>query len=118
MLRAIYQGHVLAETPRTVRVEFNHYFPADSVRREFLGDSPTTATCPWKGIAHYYNLITTDGVDPDGAWYYARPSPLARRITGHVAFGSDVWLEGEPEDTDERTLGVLDRLRALLRGDR
>ncbi|TDD55240.1 DUF427 domain-containing protein [Saccharopolyspora elongata] len=118
MLRAIYRGKVLAEAPRTVRVEFNHYFPPDSVNREHLGESPTRTICPWKGIAHYYNLLTDDDVESDGAWYYPHPTLLARRIKGHVAFGVGVRIEGEPEDADDRASGKPGWLRALLRGGR
>ncbi|PZS24226.1 MAG: hypothetical protein DLM61_22725 [Pseudonocardiales bacterium] len=33
MMRAVWNGVVLAEAPRTVRVEGNHYFPLDSLHR-------------------------------------------------------------------------------------
>lgn len=45
-----------------------------------------------EGIAHYRSLASGDDVLPDGAWYYPRPWPLARRIRGHVAFGSGVTV--------------------------
>ncbi|QUR66270.1 DUF427 domain-containing protein [Mycobacterium spongiae] len=100
MIRAVWNGTVLAETPRTVRVEGNHYFPPESVHREHLNDSKTTSICLWKGVAHYYG-IAVDGcgalANPDAAWFYPRPSPLARRIKNHVAFGNGVVVEGQPE---------------------
>ncbi|CMJ56963.1 DUF427 domain-containing protein [Mycobacterium tuberculosis] len=100
MIRAVWNGTVLAEAPRTVRVEGNHYFPPESLHREHLIESPTTSICPWKGLAHYYNVVV-DGpygpVNPDAAWYYRRPSPLARRIKNHVAFWHGVTVEGESE---------------------
>ncbi|WP_152313386.1 DUF427 domain-containing protein, partial [Mycobacterium tuberculosis] len=49
MIRAVWNGTVLAEAPRTVRVEGNHYFPPESLHREHLIESPTTSICPWKG---------------------------------------------------------------------
>lgn len=48
MIRAVWNGTVLAEAPRTVRVEGNHYFPPESLHREHLIESPTTSICPWK----------------------------------------------------------------------
>ncbi|CKQ30827.1 acyl-CoA thioesterase [Mycobacterium tuberculosis] len=76
MIRAVWNGTVLAEAPRTVRVEGNHYFPPESLHREHLIESPTTSICPWKGLAHYYNVVV-DGpygpVNPDAAWYTAGP---------------------------------------------
>jgi len=97
MIRATWNGTVLAETPRTVRVEGNHYFPPESVRHEHLIESPTRSLCPWKGLASYYTVAVNDETNPDAAWYYPHPSPLARRIKNHVAFWNGVHIEGEPE---------------------
>jgi uncharacterized protein (DUF427 family) len=97
MLRAIWNGQVLAEAPRTVRLEGNHYFPPESLRREHFVDSPTKTLCPWKGMARYYTVTTDDDVNPDAGWYYPHPSPLARRIKNHVAFAPGVRVEGERE---------------------
>lgn len=49
MIRAVWNGTVLAEAPRTVRVEGNHYFPPESLHREHLIESPTTSICPMEG---------------------------------------------------------------------
>lgn len=115
MLRAVHHGQVLAETPRTVRLEGNHYFPPESVRREFLVDSRTKTLCPWKGVARYYDLVTGGTALPDAAWCYPRPFPLARRIKNHVAFDPDVDIEGEPEGP---STGLLARIRARTGGHR
>ena len=42
---------MLAEAPETVRLEGNHYFPADSVRCTLLAPTGTRTRCPWKGEA-------------------------------------------------------------------
>ena len=47
MPKAIFNGAVIAESDATVMVEGNHYFPPESVRAEYLVDSPTTSVCPW-----------------------------------------------------------------------
>jgi uncharacterized protein (DUF427 family) len=95
MIRAVWNGAVLAETPQTVRLEGNHYFPAESLRREYFEDSPTTTRCPWKGRARYYTVVVDGTANFDAAWYYPKPSPLARKIKNHVAFGHDVRIEAE-----------------------
>jgi uncharacterized protein (DUF427 family) len=100
MMRAVWNGAVIAEAPRTRVVEGNHYFPPESVHREYLSDSSTRTLCPWKGLASYYT-VTVDGVaNPDAAWYYPHPSPLARRIKNHVAFWHGVTVEGTQESDD------------------
>lgn len=113
MIRAVWNGAVIAEAPRTVRVEGNHYFPPESLRREHLIDSPSTSLCPWKGLAHYYTVAVDGHVNPDAAWYYPRPSPLARRIRNHVAFWKGVTVEGEREGESQ---GVAHRVAAWRRG--
>ena len=50
-MKAIWNGTVVAESDATRVVEGNHYFPPDSVKREYFKDSGTTSTCPWKGEA-------------------------------------------------------------------
>lgn len=93
MIRAVWNGVVLAEAPQTVQLEGNHYFPAESVHREYLQDSSTTTRCPWKGRASYYTIVVDGTANPDAAWYYPRPSPLARKIKDHVAFWRGVRVE-------------------------
>lgn len=85
-VQAIWDGAVLAESDHTRVVEGNHYFPPESLRRQYLTESRSHTLCPWKGIASYYT-VTVDGVpNPDAAWYYPHPTPLARNIKNHVAF--------------------------------
>lgn len=111
MLRAVWNGEVLAEAPRTVRIEGNHYFPPESLNREFFEDSPSKTLCPWKGMASYYNVRVGEHIAPDLAWYYPHPSPLARRIKNHVAFYGQVTIEGEREPAQGSSRGLLARLR-------
>ena len=85
-MKAIWEGKVLAESARTVIVEGNHYFPPDSIHREYLEPSDTRTTCPWKGVANYYHLRAGDKSNPDAAWYYPEPKDAARSIKDHVAF--------------------------------
>lgn len=89
-MKAIYNDQVIAESDSTVVVEGNHYFPADSVKKEFLINSDTHTTCVWKGVASYYNVVVNGQTASDGAWYYPNPSPLADGIKGHIAFWNGV----------------------------
>lgn len=92
MIRAVWNGAVLAEAPETVRLEGNHYFPVNSLRREYFSDSPTTTVCPWKGTAHYYSVTVDGDVNADAAWYYPDPSAKAAQIKDHVAFWKGVTV--------------------------
>ena len=93
MAKAIWNEAVLAESDRTVEVEGNQYFPPDAVRREHLRESATHTTCPWKGVASYYDVVVDGQVNRDAAWYYPQPKEAARQIAGHVAFWRGVRVE-------------------------
>lgn len=90
--QALWNGAVLAETDDVVTVEGNLYFPASSVKSEYLSDSAATSVCPWKGTASYYT-VTVDGTkNEDAVWYYPEPKPGAEQVRDRVAFwhGVDV----------------------------
>ncbi len=89
-MKAIWKGQVIAESDRTVVVEGNHYFPKEAVKAEFLQDSPTHTTCPWKGVASYYSLQVAGETNRDAAWYYPQTKDAAKHIEGYVAFWKGV----------------------------
>ncbi len=110
MIRATWNGAIVAESDHTVTVEGNHYFPPDSVRMEYLADSESHTRCPWKGKASYYNLVVDGKENPDAAWYYPKPTRAAARIAGHVAFWHGVSVERDTADSTEAKRSVLARL--------
>lgn len=85
-MRAIWNGAVLAESDETRVVEGNHYFPPDTLRREYLEDSDTHTTCSWKGVASYANVVVDGARNEDAAWYYPDPKPAADEIRDWYAF--------------------------------
>jgi len=85
-MRATWNGAVLAESDATVIVEGNHYFPPDSLNREYFSDSDTHTVCPWKGTASYYSVTVDGQVNEDAAWVYPQPKEAASEIADHVAF--------------------------------
>jgi uncharacterized protein (DUF427 family) len=114
--RAVWNGVTIAQSPTTVTVEGNQYFPPESVQLEYLFDSPRRSLCPWKGVARYYCLDVGGQVNPDAAWCYPRPTFLARRIKGHVAFWNGVRIEPDddvapPTDADSRVSPRIPVLR-------
>lgn len=92
-MKALWNGTVLAESDDTVVVEGNHYFPEESLNKEFFRESSHHSLCPWKGMASYYSVEVEAERNEDAAWYYPRPSPLARKIKGRVAFWNGVRIE-------------------------
>ena len=86
MIKAIYKGVVIAESNDTVVVEGNHYFPLNSINADYLEKSNFTTTCPWKGIANYYNLNFNGEKLNDMIWYYPKPGDAAKEIKDRIAF--------------------------------
>ena len=89
-MKAIWNGEVIAESDQTVVVEGNHYFPHESIKKEFFKVSATHTVCPWKGTASYYSLEINGRQNEDAAWYYPETSELAKGIKNHVAFWKGV----------------------------
>ncbi len=85
-MKAIWNNQIIAETDDTVVVEGNHYFPEESLKREFIQESDKTSRCFWKGKANYYTLNVSGEINTDAVWYYADPKPAAEEIRGRVAF--------------------------------
>lgn len=92
-MKAVWHDAVLAESDDTVVVEGNHYFPPDSIHDEYFHPSDTHSTCPWKGLASYYDVVVGGEVNRDAAWYYPEPKDAAKQIEGHVAFWKGVKVE-------------------------
>ncbi len=85
-MKAVWNGKVIAESNDLVEVEGNQYFPRASVKSDYLKESPTHTTCPWKGVASYYTLDVDGKKNEDAVWYYPQPKPEAEMVTNRVAF--------------------------------
>jgi uncharacterized protein (DUF427 family) len=92
-MKATWNNTEIARSDETVVVEGNHYFPPDSVSKEYLQPSDTHSTCPWKGEASYYNVVVNGETNKDAAWYYPEPKAAAAEIRNHVAFWRGVKVE-------------------------
>jgi len=95
MPQATWNGAVLAEAgdDEVEIVEGNVYFPPAAVDHTYLRESRTTAACPWKGIASYYDVVVEDAVNRDAAWLYPAPREAAANIAGYIAFWKGVQVE-------------------------
>lgn len=91
-MKAIWNDTVIAESDDTIVVENNHYFPPQSIKKEFFKESDTHTTCPWKGQASYYTIDVEGLENKDAAWYYPEVSELAKSIKNHVAFWKGVTV--------------------------
>lgn len=93
MPKATWNGAVLAESSKTEIVEGNHYFPPEAIDKQYFQESSTHTSCPWKGLASYYNVVVDGQVNKDAAWYYPEAKQKAKNIEGYVAFWRGIKVE-------------------------
>jgi uncharacterized protein (DUF427 family) len=92
IMKAIWENTILAESERTVVIEGNHYFPPDSVRKEYFLPSDKHTACAWKGTASYYHICVGGRTNADAAWYYPEPKKAVHSIRDYVAFWRGVQI--------------------------
>jgi uncharacterized protein (DUF427 family) len=84
-------GAVLGESDAALElVEDGHtpviYFPQSDVAMAFLDPSEQRTTCPFKGEARYFSIVTKSTTLKNAAWCYDTPKEAVARIVGHIAF--------------------------------
>ena len=89
-MKAIWNNQILAESDDTIIVEGNHYFPEDSINKEFFAPSETRTICGWKGTASYYDVVVAGKTNKDAAWFYPDAKMEAKEIENYVAFWKGV----------------------------
>ena len=62
------------------------YFPREDVAMEFLDPSDKKTTCPHKGEASYYSIVTKSTTLQDSVWSYETPKDTVNEIAGYLAF--------------------------------
>ncbi|MFP4845038.1 DUF427 domain-containing protein [Winogradskyella sp. PE311] len=92
-MKAIWNNKIIAESNDTVVIEGNHYFPHESINKEFFISSELHSVCPWKGKASYYTIEVDGKQNPDAAWFYPEVSELAKGIKNRVAFWRGVTIK-------------------------
>jgi uncharacterized protein (DUF427 family) len=98
-MKAIFNGATIADSPKEalIYIEGNWYFPEESVRTEYLSESPTEYTCPWKGECQYYNLNVDGYEGKDVVFRYPNPLPTAiervkKDFSSYYAFWNGVQV--------------------------
>ena len=93
MVKAIWKNVVIAESDKFEIVEDNYYFPPESVKKEYLKESNTHSTCPWKGYASYYDVVVENDINKDAAWYYPDRKPAVKKIKNDVDFWKGIEIK-------------------------
>ena len=84
-------GAIIADTTHAMRVlETSHppvyYLPIADVKDGALVRVSGSSFCEWKGVAHYYDVVSGSKRAERAAWGYADPTPGFRDLVLRVAF--------------------------------
>jgi uncharacterized protein (DUF427 family) len=84
-------GAVLGETSAALELTEGDYkpvvyFPRADIAMAFLDPAEKTSTCPHKGEATYFSIVTKSTTLQHAAWSYEQPDNSVSQIAGHLAF--------------------------------
>ena len=87
-------GTIIGETDRALELREGSrapviYVPRDDVAMALLERSDRRTTCPFKGEASYFSILTPEARLENAVWSYERPMAGAEAIAGHLAFYPD-----------------------------
>ena len=90
-MKATWQGHVIAQSDRTLEVDGYTYFPRSAVRMELLSPAAKTASdeaCP-HGV-QFYDVADDEHSSERAAWSYEAPRSSFQPIDHYLGFWGDV----------------------------
>jgi uncharacterized protein (DUF427 family) len=85
MARAIWNGHVLAESDDYELVGGDAHLPRRAVRTGLMRPNPTRAEWPSKGGARCDAGVVDGEVNAGATWYYPEPNEAAAQTRDHAA---------------------------------
>ena len=95
------------------------YFPREAIAMEFLDESVKTTTCPHKGEASYFSIVTKSTTLKDAVWSYETPKEGVEAIAGHLAVfvGDTVTVSACSASTRIGVARTAARMRSAMRSD-
>ncbi|ETA49781.2 DUF427 domain-containing protein [Ponticoccus alexandrii] len=84
-------GAVLGESSRALELVEGDlppviYFPREDIGMAFLDATDHRTTCPLKGEASYFSIMSKSRTYENAAWSYEAPKDAVAGIKGHLAF--------------------------------
>jgi uncharacterized protein (DUF427 family) len=92
--RAMYSGHVIADSnDAIILAEAGYkpaiYFPRADVAMEYMSRTARSTNCPYKGDAAYYTILMNGHIAENAVWTYEEPYPAMELIRERLAFYPD-----------------------------
>lgn len=84
-------GAVIAESANALKLSEGDrpvviYFPRSDVAMAFLDSSEHRTSCPHKGDATYFDIVSKSKTYSNAVWSYESPKDDMARIKDHLAF--------------------------------
>jgi uncharacterized protein (DUF427 family) len=92
-MKAVWNGIVLAESDKAIRIEEEYFFPVASVKMDHLKKLSKNSYCRLKGNACYYDVIANGKTLSDGAMSYESPHQEATQYRDFISFTRDVQIK-------------------------
>ena len=90
-MKAVLNGHVIAESDDIVECDGYLYFPSSTVRLPWLEKAPKTESdraCP-HGV-QFYDVVIDGERHARAAWSYEAPRPKMQQVAERFGFWEDV----------------------------
>lgn len=90
-MKAVLDGHVIAESDDIVECDGYQYFPSSAVRMDWLEKAEKTAsdrTCPH--AVQFYDVVIDGARHARAAWCYEAPRPAMKQVAQRFGFWQDV----------------------------
>ena len=90
-MKAVVDGHIVAESNDIVENGGYQYFPPSAVRLEWLKKAPRTASdleCPH--VVQFYDVVISGLRHERASWVYEAPLPAKKQIAQRFGFWKDV----------------------------
>jgi len=93
-VRVSVHGETVADSDDVIKVEEDgfparYYFPRDAVSMQQLEPAAMTSECPFKGVAHYFDLNVGGERIKNAVWTYEDPYDEHSALKERLAFYED-----------------------------
>ncbi len=90
-IRVIFNGEIIAETTRALRVlETSHppaiYIPREDIQIAYFTRTGRHTYCEFKGMADYWTIQVQDKITENAAWSYENPARGYESMRGYLSF--------------------------------
>lgn len=92
MVKAIWNGEVIAESEEVKKIEGVVFFPARSVRMKYLRTDPSCTAATEKGRITYFDLVVHGEINNDAVYSCIDPTDRGMDMKDYFAFRRGVSI--------------------------